>query len=79
MVRTRQFSAGLAWYGLVLRPVLVLALFGRYLPLDVHGFGLVVLVESIWFIVAGSLLMRSTNEADQPERTDVPGAVAIAE
>ena len=79
MVRTRQLSTGLAWYGLVLGPVLVLALFGSYLPLDVHGFGLVALLESIWFIGAGRLLMRSTDEADQPEKTDVPGAVAVVE
>ena len=59
MVRTRQLSRGLGIYGLVLGPVIVGALFGGWLPLDVHGFGLVVLVQSIWFIVAATRLMQS--------------------
>ena len=78
MVKTRQFSKGLGIYGLVLGPVLVGALFGGVLPLDVHGFGLVVLVQSIWFIVTGSWLMRSGDTAGLMETPGVPGAVAVA-
>ncbi len=63
MVRTRQLSRGLGIYGLVLGPVITGALFGGFLPLDVHGFGLVVLVQSAWFIVAGTQLMQSTATA----------------
>ena len=61
-VRTRRLSRGLGIYGLVLGPVIVGALFGGYLPLDVHGFGFVVLVQSVWFIVAGTRLMQSTED-----------------
>ncbi len=59
-MRTRLLSRALGIYGLVLGPVIVGALFGGFLPLDVHGFGLVVLVQSVWFIVAGTRLAQST-------------------
>ena len=62
MARTRLLSRGLGIYGLMLGPVIVGALFGGYLPLDVHGFGFVVLVQSVWFIVAGTRLMRFSIE-----------------
>ena len=61
MVRTRQMAAGLGWYGLVLGPVIVLALFVGHLSLDVHGMGLVALLQSIWFILAGVALMQSVD------------------
>lgn len=61
MVRTRRLSAGMGWYGLVLGPVIVLALFTGNLPLNVHGMGLVALTQSLWFVVAGCLLMRSVD------------------
>ena len=54
MVRTRLLSRGLGVYGLVLGPVIVAALFSGQLPLDVHGFGFVVLVQSVWFVIAGT-------------------------
>ena len=62
MVRSRRLAAGLGVYGLVLGPVLMGALFSGLLPLNVHGFGLVVLVQSVWFISAGTLLMRTDDD-----------------
>ena len=67
MVRTRRLAAGLGWYGLGLGPVIVLALFSGHLSLGRHGMGLVALAQSVWFIVAGVLLMRSADEEDRPE------------
>jgi hypothetical protein len=29
--------------------------------LDVHGFGLVILLQGVWFISAGTLLIRAGN------------------
>jgi hypothetical protein len=34
------------------------------LALDVHGFGLVTFTQSIWFIVAGVLLLRAREATD---------------
>ena len=62
MVRTRQLATGLGWYGLVSTPMIVLALFSGHLTLDVHGMGLVVLVQAVWFITAGTLLLRETHQ-----------------
>ena len=59
MARTRRLSRGLGIYGLVLGPVIVAALFGGQLLLDVHGFGFVVFVQSVWFVVAGARMRQS--------------------
>ena len=75
-VRTRRLAAGLGWYGLVLGPVIVLALFSGHLSLDRHGMGLVTLAQSIWFIVAGFLLRRSTDGPNLPEASAVPATGA---
>lgn len=74
MVRTRRLAAGLGIYGLVLGPMIVVALLSGNLPLNVHGFGLVMLTQSVWFIVAGTLLMRSTEVEEHEEKSAVPGA-----
>ena len=74
MVRTRRLSAGTGWYGLILGPVIVGVLFSGHLPLNVHGMGLVALTQSIWFVVAGALLMRSDDGEDRPQ----PGQAGVA-
>jgi hypothetical protein len=56
--RGRTLSPGLAVYGFVIGPVLALLVIAGHLRLDVHGFGLVVLLQGIWFAAAGVLLLR---------------------
>jgi hypothetical protein len=53
IVKTRLLAPWLGWYGLTLAPIITLALFSGYLRPDVHGFGLVVLLQSIWLAGAG--------------------------
>jgi hypothetical protein len=60
MLRTRRLSRGVAQYGIVLAPVLILAVGSGHVQLDVHGFGLIVLLQSVWFILVGRDLMRAT-------------------
>ena len=62
MVRTRRLSTGLGNYGLVLAPLLVAALCSGHLTLDVHGAGLLAILEGVWFITAGILLMRDAGK-----------------
>lgn len=58
-VRTARLATALGWYGLVLTPVIVLAVFSGHLSMGKHGFGLVTLMQAVWFVAAGCLLMRS--------------------
>ena len=58
ILRTRALAAGLGIYGLVVAPITAVALLAGVLRLDVHGFGLVVFTQAIWFITAGALLLR---------------------
>jgi hypothetical protein len=46
-------------YGLLLALVTLVGLFSGHLRLDLHGFGAVVLGQTLWFIAAGALLLRS--------------------
>ena len=67
MLLPRRVAPGLGIYGLVLGPIILAALFSGNLPPDVHRFGLVVLVQAIWFILAGMLLLRTVEDrADAP-------------
>ena len=58
ILRTRALAAGLGIYGLVVAPITAVALLVGVLRLDVHGFGLVIFTQAIWFISAGALLLR---------------------
>jgi hypothetical protein len=57
--RSRKLVRGLGIYGCLLGPVTLGALFSAHLNLDAHGFGIVVLGQAIWFMVAGKLLWGS--------------------
>jgi hypothetical protein len=67
ILKTRQLAAGLGFYGVVLGFAIVAGLFSGKLALDVHGFGLVTFTQSIWFIIAGVLLLRAREETVLPE------------
>jgi hypothetical protein len=60
IVKNRALPIGIGIYGLLLGPVLVIAMMTSGLSLDVHGFGLVIFAQAIWFIVAGILLAGRT-------------------
>ena len=51
IVKSRALPVAIGIYGLLLGPVLVIALISGGLSLDVHGFGLVIFSQAIWFIV----------------------------
>ena len=68
MVRNRALSVALGLYGLVLAAILLSAMVTGGLALDVHGFGLVIFGQAIWFIVAGVFLCR-TAANDSPQKT----------
>jgi len=58
ILRSRVLAPGVAIYGLLVGPVIVLAVLSGHVRLDVHGFGLIVLAQAVWFVVAGARLGR---------------------
>ena len=58
ILRVGLLARGVGFYGCVLGPLTVAALLSGHLRLDVHGFGLVVLGQALWFIAAGTQLLR---------------------
>lgn len=72
VVTSRTLPVAIGIYGLLLGPVVVIALISGVLSLDAHGFGLVIFSQAIWFIVAGILLSRS-RETPSGVPTPEPG------
>jgi hypothetical protein len=58
IVRRRALAPGVGIYGLLLGPAIIIAIVSGHLRPDVHGFGLVIFGQAVWFIVAGALLCR---------------------
>lgn len=58
IVRSGALARGAGLYGLLAGPVVVLALVSGHVELDVHGFGLIVLAQSAWFLTVGVSLFR---------------------
>ena len=63
--KSGNLARGLGAYGCILGLVTVLALFSGHLPLDAHGFGFVMLGQSVWFVVAGALLWNADKPASE--------------
>jgi hypothetical protein len=64
IVRSRALTPGVGIYGLVLGPAIIVAVGSGHLRPDVHGFGLIVLGQAVWFAVAGALLCRFREETN---------------
>lgn len=58
ILRNRRLSARAAYYGIPVGILIVLFAGSGSVKLDVHGFGLVMILQSVWFISVGTLLMR---------------------
>jgi hypothetical protein len=58
ILRSGALARDVGIYGCLLGPSILIALFSGHLTLGVHGFGLVVLGQAIWYIVVGALLCR---------------------
>jgi hypothetical protein len=58
IVRSRRLATGVGIYGLFLGVATIIAFMSGHLRLDVHGFGLVVFIQAVWYISVGVLLWR---------------------
>ena len=65
MLRSGSFSRPLGISGCIVGPITVIAVLSGHIRLNVHGFGMVVLVQAIWFISAGVLLWKDDQPATQ--------------
>ena len=57
-MRRERLWNGIAIYGLCLGPITILALVSGHLSLGVHGFGIVVVAQAIWFVAVGLSMHR---------------------
>lgn len=55
----RALGRGLAIYGCISAPIVILAITSGVLPLNVHGMAIVVVAQSIWFVGAGAQLCQA--------------------
>lgn len=58
-MRTRTLPIALAIYGMVSAGAIIVAIILGYLDLELHGFRVITLIQSIWFAVAGVVLWRA--------------------
>ena len=61
MLKSAGFHRGLAFYGLVLGVAAAGVTLAGALRMDIHGFGAVVLGQTIWFVAAGAALVRGAS------------------
>ena len=59
ILKGKSFGRWLGTYGCIFGPLVALAVLSGHVRLNVHGFGLVVLVEAVWFVGVGLTLWRS--------------------
>ena len=62
ILRTRALPVRIGWYGALVAPLLLIALFSG-LRMTIHGFGLVMVLQAVWLIVMGLHLFRSEESA----------------
>jgi len=63
ILRQRTIARVLGMYGCILAVATLAALFSGHLRLDTHGMGVVALAQSLWFVIAGSMLWRAQSQA----------------
>jgi hypothetical protein len=56
ILRSNIFPKSLGVYGCVVAPLTLIAVLSGHIRLNVHGFGMVVIGQAVWFISAGVLL-----------------------
>ena len=66
ILRTSNFSRPLGVYGYILGPLTVIALLSGHIRLNVHGFGMIIVSQAVWFISAGVLLGRKSKNLRSP-------------
>jgi hypothetical protein len=58
IVRRGLLARGLGIYGCIVAVLIVFAVVSNHIRLNVHGFGMVVVLQTVWFVIAGVQLFR---------------------
>jgi hypothetical protein len=67
-LRHRGLSRGIAIYGCIIAPLLILSIGTGHLTLNVHGMAIVVFAQAIWFIGAG-IQLSGADSHPEPNTT----------
>jgi hypothetical protein len=62
MLKNKEFWTSVGIYGCILGPVTIIAVVSGHVTLGVHGFGMIVLCQAIWYVFVGVMLMRIKSE-----------------
>lgn len=65
-------SRAMRWYGILSNAAIALVVMVGLLPLDVHGYGLVVLLQGVWFVATGVKMWRGTLEFNRAPASSWP-------
>ena len=63
-VRSGGIGKGIATFGCIVAPLVILGVIIAHIRLDVHGMGAVVLAHSIWWIVVGAQLAAKQDSSE---------------
>ena len=63
-LRNGGFTRGIAIYGCVIAPLIVVGIAVGHLRLDVHGMTAVVLGQAVWFVIVGAQLCASASRSE---------------
>ncbi|MBZ5491429.1 MAG: hypothetical protein LAO76_10900 [Acidobacteriia bacterium] len=66
ILKSSIFNRALGIYGCILGPLTILGVLSGHIRLNVHGFGMVVIGQAVWFISAGVILWNEKQEPAQP-------------
>jgi len=66
ILRNGGLGRGIAIYGCVVAPLIIIGIFVGHLRLDVHGMGIIALGQAIWFVIVGTQLLRAATAKIQP-------------
>ena len=66
IIKTRALSRAIGLYGILAGTLIFSIAAPGFLRLDVHGFGMVVLLQAVWFITVGILLRKAPPVTTEP-------------
>ncbi len=69
-LRNGGFTRGIAIYGCVIAPLIVVGIAVGHLRLDVHGMTAVVLGQAVWFVIVGAQLCASASRSENLLRSN---------
>lgn len=58
IIKSKEFWTSVGIFGCILGPVTIVAVLSGHVTLGVHGFGMIVLCQAIWYALVGVMLMR---------------------